>query len=301
MPEFLKTSLKIAAALAAAVFLAGCLQDNGLTAPSVDPAPQQQTEAVSMRIRMRVGAVNALSKGQTISLSKMIVIMTSNGSPADTVRDTLKTSGTTPTIAANSTTQQNISKNYLLKGLRSWKIKVSIRDSKDSLIHVDSATTPLLRLADTAVVNLGLNSRFAMYDARFLNLPDSISSTSGNLKQQLRINRLVLKIDGVIVKDSTSSPKAYFDSLKTSTISYDYVSTLSSHTVEMSAYGPMGSWNTANPLYTGTRTITSTAGVNDSLGVTLNWVGPTTGGGSITATLSRVGKVTITGKLPGTP
>jgi len=255
---FLKNFLpKMTAAFAAAFLLAGCFQENGLSADPTGPA-QQHIDDVSMQVRMRVGAVNALGKGQTI----------------DSV--------------------------YSLKGLRAWKVVVTVRDTKDSVVHKDSASTPVLRIGDAATVTLGLSSRFAMYDAKFVTIPDSISSVSGNIKQVLRINRLVLKVDGVIVKDSTSSPKPYFDSLTTHTLSYDYVSTLSGHTVEMSAYGPMGSWNTANPLFTGSRSVTPTAGLNDTVAVTLNWVGPTTGGGSITATLGRVGKVSITGKLPGT-
>lgn len=299
MFAFLKNFLpKMTAAFAAAFLLAGCFQENGLSVDSSGPA-QQHIDDVSMQVRMRVGAVNALSKGQTISLSKMIVMITSVGAtPADTIRDTI-TPGKQG-FTSSSTSGQTIDSIYSLKGLRAWKVVVTVRDTKDSVVHKDSASTPVLRIGDAATVTLGLSSRYAMYDAKFVTIPDSISSVTGNLKQVLRINRLVLKVDGVIVKDSTSSPKPWFDSLTTHTLSYDYVNTLSGHTVEMSAYGPMGSWNVANPLFTGSRSVTPTAGLNDTVAVTLNWVGPTTGGGSITATLGRVGKVTITGKLPGT-
>ena len=185
MPDFFKTTLpKISAALAAAFLLAGCFQDAGVSPGPVDPAPR--VESATMQIRMRVGAVSALSKGSTISLGKMIVVLTSNATPADTVRDTLNTTGTTPTISAVSTTAQIITKSYPVKGLRIWKLRVTIRDSKDSVIHLDSATTPMLGIADTAFVNMGLASKFAMYDAKFVSLPDSISSTTGNVKQQLR-------------------------------------------------------------------------------------------------------------------
>jgi len=70
--------------------------------------------------------------------------------------------------------------------------------------------------------------------------------------------------------------------------------------VEMIAYGPMGSWNVANPLFYGSKYVHAMAGESPTIGLNLAWVGPTTGTGSITATLGRVGKVTINGYLPGT-
>jgi hypothetical protein len=293
-----KILIKMSAALAAAFLFAGCFQENGITSIPTDPSPR--IESASMQIRMRVGSVSALGKGQTLSLSKLIVIMTSNASPADTIRDTIK-AGVSQGFVSTSTANQTIDSSYALKALRSWKIKVTVRDSRDSVIHSDSASTPVLRVRDTATVNLSLVSLFSMYDAKFLSLPDSITSATGNLKQVLRVDRLVLKVDGVTVRDSMATPGPYFAPSTLHTLSYDYVRLGGSRVIEMNAYGPMGGSNTPTLLYSGTKTVTANPGIDSTVSVTLNWVGPTTGSGKITATLSRVGKVTITGKLPGTP
>ena len=102
-----------------------------------------------------------------------------------------------PGMSTTATAQQTVNKNYSLKALRTWKIVATVRDTKDSVIHRDSATTPTLYAADTAAVSLNLTSRYAMYEAKFLTIPDSINSASGTVKQKLNLNRLVLKIDGV--------------------------------------------------------------------------------------------------------
>jgi hypothetical protein len=295
---FLKTSFpKTAAAFAAAVFLAGCFPDAGLSPNPVDPAG----ESAVMNIRMNMKAVNSLKKGSTISLSKMIVVIVSQGAtPADTIRDTLKTSGTTPVISNDAATQQSINKTYALKALRGWKIYVSVRDTRDSLVHFDSASTPVLHVADTAVVNLGLTSRYSMYDAKFLSLPEKISATTGDVEQTLNVTRLVFKVDGVALRDSTANPGPYFTPLVEHVLSYDYVRP-GTRLITLEVYGPLGSSPVPQLLFSGSQSATIAAGDNATVPITLNWVGPTTGGGKITATLTRVGKVSIIGKLPGTP
>jgi photosystem II stability/assembly factor-like uncharacterized protein len=176
-----------------------------------------------MRVRMNLRATTSLKKGSVITLSKMTVMLTSNATPADTIRDTI-TPGEQGFVA-NSTTDQIIDSSYALKALRAWKIQVTVRDSRDSLIHFDTASTPMLAIGDLVNVNLGLTSRFAMYDATFQSLPDSISALSGNVKQVLRVNRLVLKVDGVALRDSLATPGPYFTELMGHTLGYDYVST----------------------------------------------------------------------------
>lgn len=300
MLAFLKTSLpkKTAAAFAAAVFLAGCFPDAGLSPDPVDPAGD---ESAVMTLRMNMKAVNSLKKGSTISLNEMVVMIVSQGAtPADTIRDTLRTAGTTPTISQDAASQQSVDKTYPLKGLRGWKVYVSVRDTRDSLIHFDSASTPVLHVADTAIVNLGLTSHYSMYDAKFLSLPDSISATTGNVKQKLEVSRLVFKVDGVALRDSMANPDPYFTPLTEHVLSYDYVRP-GTRLITLEVYGPVGSSSTPQLLFSGSQSATIAAGDNSTVPITLNWVGPTTGGGRITATLSRVGKVSIIGKLPGTP
>jgi photosystem II stability/assembly factor-like uncharacterized protein len=191
--------------------------------------PSAQPGSATLRVRMNLKAVNSLKKGSTVSLSKMIVVLTSNAvSPTavDTVRDTLRTSGTTPTISPTSTADQPVNKTYAVKGLRAWKISVSVRDSRDSLVHFDTATTPVLAVGDTASVNLGLSSRYAMYDAHFQSLPAYISATSGDVQQALNVTRLVLRVDGEALRDSLANPGPYFSPGGLGHhLDYDYVST----------------------------------------------------------------------------
>lgn len=279
------------ALLALALNLVGCMESGTSPSTTSNAAP------AALHIRVGVDPVNTLAKTTTISLNKLIVVLTS--STQDTIRDTI-TSSTTPALSATSTVAQTILKNYTLKPLRTWKVIATTKDLKDSVIHKDSATTPALNAADTANVTLTLSSHFSMYDAKFLTIPDSISSSvSGTTKQVLHLNRLVLIVDGVTKVDSTVSPGPYFAALATAVLSYDYV-TVGSHTIQMLAYGPMFSWNTASPLYSGSVVINSTAGVDATQPLTLSWVGPTTGTGHLSATIGKVGKVTVNGTLPGT-
>ena len=284
--------LAITALIAAGLNFVGCMeQSSGASAGNTN------NQTTALHIRIGVDPVRVLAKTNTISLSKMIVVLTSNTS--DTIRDTI-TSSTTPSLSATSTSAQTITKDYTLKPLRTWKLVATTKDLNDSVIHIDSATTPVLYAADTANVSLSLSSRFTMYDARFLTIPDSINSAVvGTSKQVLHLNRLVLKVDGVTKVDSTVAPGPYFTALATAVLSYDYV-TVGSHSIQLLAYGPMYSWNTANPLFSGTQTINVGAGLDSTVAMTLAWVGPTTGTGHLSAVIGKVGKVTVNSTLPGT-
>jgi hypothetical protein len=190
-----------------------------------------------------------------------------------------------------------VTKNRTLTALRTWKIVVTSRDRLDSTIHRDSASIPAMYAGDTAIVNLNLSSRFSMYEANFLTLPDSIqSATPSQPKQKLCIKRLVLKVDGVSVRDSIT-PLTCFAAASSPKLSYDYVRT-GSRVIRMLAYGPMNYYN--DSLYAGSTTINAAVGVDSTVSLNLSWVGPTTGVGRLNATLGRVGKVTINGTLPGT-
>lgn len=275
-----------------AALLSGCLVSES---PSAPPASVEREE-VALKIRMGVGSVNSLRKSTVITLDKLVITLSS--STNDTIRDTI-TSSTTPSLNPVSTTGQTILKNYNLTALRSWKIVVVSRDALDSVIHRDSSTIPALYAGDTAVVNLNLSSRYTMYEAKFLNLPDSIrSATPSQPKQVLCIDRLVLKIDGISVRDS-SSVGPCFTALTTHTLAYDYVA-VGNRNVEMIAYGPMNSWPTDSALFRGNTNINVGAGVDSTVALSLSWVGPTTGVGSLDVQLGKVGKVTVNGTLPGT-
>jgi hypothetical protein len=186
---------------------------------------------------------------------------------------------------------------FTLKPLRNWTLSATAKDAKDSIVHQGSTAPFYVKPSDTAVVSLALASRFAMYQANFNALPDSISSSAaGTGKDAVKFKRLVMKLDGVIKADSTAP--AYFPALQTVSLFFDYVG-IGSHAVVLEAYGDVNT--AANALlYSGTTTFTVSAGADDSKSVGLGWVGPTTGTGKLSVTLGKVGKINVNGTLPGT-
>ena len=277
--------------MAVGMTFVGCMEQTGsTTATSGDAQP------VTMSIRVGLDPVNSLAKASLITLKKLIIVLNLN--TGDTIRDTITTS-TTPAISGTSTSPQTISKNYTLKPLRIWTITATTKDLLDTVIHTASVSTGTpINDGDTAHVNLTLSSRFSMYQAQFL-IPDSISSSVvGTVKQVVNINRLVLMIDGVSKKDSTVSPGPYYTKLVNAVIGYDYVP-VGNHTVQLLAYGPMYAWNVATPLYTSSVTPINNvlAGSDSTTAITLAWTGPTTNTGAMSATIGKVGKVTINGTL----
>lgn len=292
----------IAAALTAGMAFFGCAKSNSLTNSSPGDSP------VVMNLKVGIGKVGilakpagmqggALSKTSSISLAKLIFELTSN--TGDTLRDTLTTSSSPVSINAVSTSPQTIVKDYSgLKPLRSWKLVATTRDVNDSIIQKDSVVSPILYAGDTVDISLNLNSRYSMYDAKFLAIPDSISSSvPGTVKQELIINRLVFKIDGVAQADSTQG--GGFTPLDTAILSYDYV-TVGSHNVTLEAWGRINPLHADSLLFTGTQNINAGTGLDSGVAFNLGWVGPTTGTGHISATIGKVGKITVNGALPGT-
>ncbi len=133
-----------------------------------------------------------------------------------------------------------------------------------------------------------------MYQANFLNIPDSISSnTAGTVKQVINVNRLVLKVDGIIQADSS---KTYFTPNTTSVLTFDYV-TAGSHSIQLLVYGQLVG-NTNWLLYSGTTTINVSGGNDSTVTFPLTWIGPITGVDSTSIIIGKVGKVTLNGTLP---
>ena len=273
-------------ALAAPAFLLHCGAGPNVASVGTDPVRVEEANG-AVKSTVILGKVGALSKSSTISLSKLVLEAVSSASPADTVRDTASVSGNDAVTVLRTLT---------LKPLRNWVVSAKSLDAKDSVIHQGTSASFFVKPADTSAVSLNLTSRFAMYQANFNTLPDSISSsTSGTGKDKLNLNRLVLKVDGVIKSDSLLA-SGYFAGGANVSLYFDYI-TPGSHTVTLEAYGPLHTYN--GMLYSGSSTFSVTAGNDDTRSVTLNWVGPTTGTGKLTVTLGKVGKVIVNGTLPG--
>jgi photosystem II stability/assembly factor-like uncharacterized protein len=210
------TALRLSVPLALSVLLAGCM----VTGERRGMRPDEDASPV-VRLRMGVSGVTALRKSSAIKLDRLEIRFVSSAN--DTVRDTVTTL-TSPALDSSTATSQIIAKNFDLKALRSWKIIATSRDRLDSVVHRDSAFIPALYAGDTADVLLSLAARYALYEAKFLNLPDSLeSSMPSQPKQALHINRLVLRVDGVVVRDSNATPGPYFTPGATHVLGFDYV------------------------------------------------------------------------------
>lgn len=234
-----------------------------------------------------LGKVGALAKSSGINLSKLIITLVSGTTPADTVRDTTSISGNG---------QLTVSKRFDLKPLRSWTLSARTLDSKDSVVHLGSTAPFFAKPGDTVTVSLNLTARFAMYEARFKDLPDSIASTAaGTGKEGIRFKRVVMKVDGVVRADSVSA--TYFNRAQVVKLFFDYV-TPGTHAVILEAHGEINKYS--GILYSGNASFDVVAGADDSRSVNLSWVGPTTGTGRLTVIIGKVGKIVINGTLPGT-
>ncbi len=295
--------IALTAALVSAFSLTACLQGE-------DAA--EATPTTHLRVKADVGALIAtsggsLSKGSTISLAKIIIVLTSNGSPADTVRDTIK-AGVSQGFVSNSAIDQTIDSNYVLKALRNWKVVVTVRDSKDSVTHKDSITPGVnnfVRIGDTTVVTFStLAPKFTQYRAVFGNLPDSVTTSATSHRQGVKFTRLVLRVDGKVVRDSIN---ANFNLVGPSdTIEYDYVSP-GSHVIRLAAYGSLlnaaGTATLTDTLFVGEQTIVTTAGVDGiPYSFALAWTNPNGNKGNekVTVTIGKVGRTTVTGTTSGT-
>jgi hypothetical protein len=282
-PSLIISGLAVCAAEAALMAaLGGCGSAPAEPAVNADKVAQARCSTTVV-----LGKVGALAKTGNIALSKLVILGVSAATPPDTVRDTSSVSGNA---------QVTVSRVFTLKPLRNWILTAKSLDAKDSVVHQGSTASFYVKPADTAVVSLNLASRFAMYQANFNSLPDSISSsTSGTGKDAIKIKRVVMKLDGVIKADSSAA--AQFAGGQSVSVFFDYVG-IGTHAVVLEAYGDLNTFS--GLLYSGATTFSVSAGTDDTKAVTLAWVGPTTGSGKISVTLGKVGKVTLNGTLPGT-
>jgi hypothetical protein len=275
--------IKALAATAASLLLGACGQ-NPNSPEAGRPAASDVDGAAQTTVVL--GKVGVLSKTSAINLQK--VKFTAVSSAADTVYDSAVVSGNG---------QVTLTKLFTLKPLRTWVITAKSYDAKDSIIHQGSTAAFLVNPSDTANVSLSLDSRYTMYQATFASLPDSISSSASNTgKDKLNLNRLVLKVDGAVKFDSTLA-SGYFSASQVVNLYFDYITT-GAHGVTLEAYGVLHTYS--GLLYSGSTSVNMAPGVDDTKAVTLAWMGPTTGTGSLNVVLGRVGKVVVNGTLPGT-
>ncbi len=279
---------KLLIALAAPLFFAACGSTPSTSTASNDPVLIDESSGDgNVNATVLLGKVGILSKISAISLQRLVLCAVSGATPPDTVKDSSLVSGSDAVTVIRSLT---------LKPLRNWVITAKTFDLKDSVVHSGSTASFFVKPADTTAVSLNLTSRFAMYQANFNTLPDSISSATSTGKDKLNLNRVVLRIDGTVRADSLVAA-GYFTAGQNVSVYFDYI-TPGSHTVSLEAYGVLHTYT--GILYSGASTFTVSAGNDDTRSIALNWVGPTTGTGSLTVTLGKVGKVIVNGVVSGT-
>ncbi len=275
-----------AVALTTSLLLFGCGRSNSsVTGPQVPGDGPSETQLGAVKTTVNLAKIGKLQKSSAIDLQRLI--LTATASSGEIVKDT-------STLSGNA--EQTVQRVLLLKPLRTWTIAAESRDQRDSLIHSGSTAAVYVDPGDTISLSLSLASRFAMYEAVFQALPDSISATaSGTGKAPVTIDRLVLKVNGTALVDSVAT--GGFNAGSSVSLFFDYV-TPGSHTVVLEAHGTLNGYN--GLLYSGTSTFSVASGVDNTQGITLNWSGPTTSDSYITVILGKVGKVTVNGTLPGT-
>ncbi len=224
------------ACLAAFVALAtGCLNDSGASR-------NDEARLVVMAGMKDVNKVRPLGKTSVISLQKLVITLTSSV-PTDSVRRDTILADTNASFVSNATIDQQFTRNYSIKPLRSWTIVVKTLDANDSVIHYDSSVAANMLAGETRPVTVNLASRFVMYEAKF-TLPDSLNFQLSGFKEQLKVNRVVLRVDGTIVADSTRNPRFEPGSPSPTihTVRFDYIRVNQTPDVKVEFYGKIGSY-----------------------------------------------------------
>lgn len=253
------------------------------------------TFTAPVKATVALGKVGVLSKTSAITpitpitLRRLILTAVSSATPADTVRDTSTVAG------SGALTVQRVLK---VKPRLAWTLRASTFDQRDSIIHRGESRPFAVEPADTAEVSLDLASRFATYQARFADLPDSVGAEGDGGRIGIGCDRLVLRIDGAVMADTALAPGNFFRGGQSVHLDYDYV-TPGAHSVTLEAYGRIGQSGLSDAyrglLFSGSADFNSAAGEDGSRPVILKWAGPDTGGSETTLILGRIGKVVLVG------
>ena len=281
--SFIKRWKISAAGMAAgALMFMGCIHSGDMMS-----TPRQQTH---MQLKLGVTRVGVLAKTSTITLNKLIVTITSSAN--DRINDTI-TATTSPSLNQLVSQSQTLTINFDITTGSTWKVVAKTLDTRDSVIHLDSATGSTLDMGGSQLVTLNLVPKYTMFQAQILNIPDSLSlSTSGSPKQVLHVTRFVLLIDGVVKVDSTHL--LYFPAGSTVILNFDYMTT-GTHTIQLQAYGTTGTSSLPILLFSGAVGVSADPGVDTNTLLTLNWTGPVTVQGGLQVIIGRIGQATVSG------
>ena len=294
---------------------AGCIGGGG----SLTNLPEKESTLLNLQIRL--GKVDAsapadsgvLGKGAVnvtdeIVLKSMVLRFTSN--LKDTVWSTVDMQeATSGTGGGGVSDERSVFVNVSLAPLRWWNIEIKTYDQYDSLIHYAVVKDISSKGGQTVNLNVPvLSSRYSLYEARY-SLPSVIyasgTAESERVYQKIFFNRLVLSVDGQVVRDTSSfspsivsagtrfftagtalrgasnafffRPNGAIPDTITHLQTYQYVLT-GNRNFEISAYGYLeGDSVGATPrlLFQGSASINIAAGeVVKAVPVVLDWKGP---------------------------
>jgi hypothetical protein len=230
-----------------ALCLSACLNDSGSSRSEGKDANLLIVAGVK-----DVNKVKGLGKSSVISLKKLVITLRSSDT-ADAIRRDTVLADTGLSFVSSATADQTFNRSYAIKPLRSWTIFVKTLDANDSVIHYDSTVASNLLVGETRAVPLSLTSRYVMYEAQF-TVPDSLHFQTAGVVENLLVKRVVMLVDGVIVKDTSTTPR-FTPSTTTPPVTnihkvtFDYIRSNQTPDVKIEFYGRLGNDTADSKLF----------------------------------------------------
>jgi hypothetical protein len=182
-----------------AILFTGCLMDYG--------APED-TEPAEVTLDMRFEAMTTFSKSSETRLRCALVEWTSN--KGDTLIDSITPDGSRlspdPVFLFTSPSKaQAFSVRYTLAPGRTWKARVRLYDTQDSVRQADSMTVSGLKAFEDRRVALSLQPRFALYAAQlFLPAEARFVGGKGPENRKFFFTRLRLQDGKTVLRDTSA-------------------------------------------------------------------------------------------------
>ena len=105
-------------------------------------------------LKVKVGVVNTdYPRSSSASIHAIVICLTSSAN--DTILETI-TAKTSPALNPDGAKLQTFNMAYNLEPLRVWKVVAKTMDNQHHILHVDSATTTLLKISGTEHLTLSL-------------------------------------------------------------------------------------------------------------------------------------------------
>jgi hypothetical protein len=212
------------------------------------------TATLVVRVGLRPASSGSLAKPAAHALQRLVVTLTSDDSWDSVIRDTiLASSETGASFSPSPYLDQQVLKAYEVKPMRSWTVEAKTLDVNGTVIHQGSMAANHVMVGETRALTLNLSSRYTEYVATF-RLPDSLGAAAGP-KTGLNVGRLVMKVDGSTVRDTSSSTRFNTDPFLTTLVT-EYLRTDTAHVMELRVHArSLSSWPDSMPVFKGTFTI----------------------------------------------